>query len=246
MGGTKSPTCNTIATDVWRWCAERHIWLSAAHIAGQSNFIADLNSRTFNEATEWALNLKVFHNICTHFGSPVVDIMASASNHKVATYVSWHPDEHAFAIDAFNISWRQFSLIYCFPPFNMIGKCLMKIQRKCAEAILVIPCWTTQTWFPQALRMLVQTPLLYSAHPKLLVSPGSEDTHPLAKKLSLLAIRVSGKHLPTQNYRMQLPTSSLHPGDPPHSANITSYSGSGSCFALNDRLIPTHKPLIVF
>lgn len=246
MGGTKSIPCNYIATDLWKWCANRSLWISAAHIAGHSNFIADLNSRTFHEATEWSLHTNVFRDICIQYGLPDVDIMASALNHQVEHYVAWQPDDSALAIDAFSICWSEFNLIYCFPPFSMIGKCPAKMQQDKAEAILVIPCWNTQTWFPQALRMLVHTPLLYPPHPNMLTSPSNQATHPLANKLSLIAVRVSGKHSHTQEFLMQQKIYCLPPGDQTQSINMSLFSENGSHFVIKNRLISIHKRLITF
>lgn len=35
MGGTHSIECNSVAKDIWLFCIERNIWLSAAHIPGK-------------------------------------------------------------------------------------------------------------------------------------------------------------------------------------------------------------------
>ena len=43
MGGTKSPPCNDIANEIWCFCISRHIWITAAHIAGVENCEADRN-----------------------------------------------------------------------------------------------------------------------------------------------------------------------------------------------------------
>ena len=40
MGGMKSKVCDLLAKNIWSWCQDRTIWLSAAHIAGKSNVLA--------------------------------------------------------------------------------------------------------------------------------------------------------------------------------------------------------------
>ena len=47
MGGIRSDLCDDIAFDIWQWAAERQIWVSAAHIAGSENVVADKNPRIF-------------------------------------------------------------------------------------------------------------------------------------------------------------------------------------------------------
>ena len=45
MGGTHSLLCNQVASQIWHWSIERNIWLSATHIAGVENVVADKASR---------------------------------------------------------------------------------------------------------------------------------------------------------------------------------------------------------
>ena len=40
MGGTKQ-SCNMITRDIWQWCTQRNIWLSASHLPGVENTEAD-------------------------------------------------------------------------------------------------------------------------------------------------------------------------------------------------------------
>ena len=49
MGGTHSPECNSVTKELWLWCIKRNIWLSAAHIPGIYNVIADHKSRHFKD-----------------------------------------------------------------------------------------------------------------------------------------------------------------------------------------------------
>ncbi|CAB4023700.1 Hypothetical predicted protein, partial [Paramuricea clavata] len=37
MGGTQSRPLNQLAVEIWQWCIERNIWISATHIAGKVN-----------------------------------------------------------------------------------------------------------------------------------------------------------------------------------------------------------------
>ena len=51
MGG-RSLTCNQITRELWVWCANHGIWLSAAHIPGKDNVLADKASREKHSDTE--------------------------------------------------------------------------------------------------------------------------------------------------------------------------------------------------
>ena len=46
MGGTPSLDCQLVALDIWLWAKERNIWLSADHIAGSDNIVADVKENT--------------------------------------------------------------------------------------------------------------------------------------------------------------------------------------------------------
>ena len=82
-GGSHSRPCNTLARQLWLWCIERNIWVTASHAHGVNYIMADKASREFNDATEWALNPEVFQQITQTFSQPEVDLFASKLNHKV-------------------------------------------------------------------------------------------------------------------------------------------------------------------
>lgn len=52
MGVMKSTDCNNVANQIWQWCQEREIWLSACHIPGSTNVDANAESRKINSSTE--------------------------------------------------------------------------------------------------------------------------------------------------------------------------------------------------
>ncbi len=101
MGGNKSNDCNMAVRQLWLWCIEHNIWVSAVHIPGTENVEADRQSRVFDEHTEWSLSDSIFNQIRKNFFTPTIDLFASRLNHKVDSYVSWHPDPGALAVDAF-------------------------------------------------------------------------------------------------------------------------------------------------
>ena len=50
MGGIRSADCNDLAKQIWQWCREREIWLSACHIPCSTNVDIDTASRTTNSS----------------------------------------------------------------------------------------------------------------------------------------------------------------------------------------------------
>ena len=146
QGGVRSPECNEVAQDIWSWCEARDIWLSVAHIPGVENDLADYKSRNFSDNLEWELKQELFDTIVRVFGQPEIDLFATRLNCKVEKYVSWQPDPHAFAVDAFTLKWTD-KFVYAFPPFSCVGRTIQKFIQEGVRGILVVPWWTGQPWW---------------------------------------------------------------------------------------------------
>ena len=99
--GGKTPVLDSIARDIWFWCIDRHIHLSAARVPGKDNCEADEESRKINDDTEWSLNEDTFGIICEMYPNMSIDLFALRLNCKLERYVSRRPDPKAFAIDGF-------------------------------------------------------------------------------------------------------------------------------------------------
>ena len=153
-------TSQNLAKEIWLWCAQRNIWLTAVHIPGVENVEADKQSRRSHSQLEWTLDRTIFRD-CINAAKvePNIDLFASRINHQLQPYVSWHPDPGAVAIDAFHLSWKQY-VPYMFPPFSLISRVLQKIQQEKVQGIIIVPKWPTQTWWPVLMRMLVDNPVL--------------------------------------------------------------------------------------
>ena len=157
MGGLNSLECDKISKEIWEYCLDREAWISCQHIPGVENE-ADLPSRKFHDDIEWQIDNKTFQIICDIWGTPSIDLFASRTNHKVNTYCSWKKDPEATFIDAFSLNWERFDLDYLFPPFSLIAGCLQKLQQEQAEAIMIVPLWPQQMWFPFLLQCLIDNP----------------------------------------------------------------------------------------
>ena len=149
MGG-KTEILNDIAKDIWLYCEERDIWLTATHISGERNEAA-FSSRNFNETIEWKLDESVFLQLIDKFGLPDVDVFATRLNRQLDRFVSWRSDPDAEAINAFSVDWNG-KYIYAFPPFRCESQVLQKARQDRADVLLVAPFWITQNFFCQHFR----------------------------------------------------------------------------------------------
>ena len=191
MGGIQFPILGNLAREIWKWCENNDIWIHASYISSSDNVIADSESRSTQTEIEWFLSAKAFSYIKLQFNEPEIDLFATRVNTKCAKYISWFPDPSATAIDAFTLNWAKY-YFYAFPPFSLISRVLQKIMNDKATGIVVVPQWKTQPWFPMFTSMLTTEPIIFMPCTDLLLSPSSTP-HPLAKNLTLVAGKLSGK-----------------------------------------------------
>ncbi|XP_067214193.1 uncharacterized protein [Linepithema humile] len=192
MGSVKSTTLHELATEFWKWCEDRDLWVVAAYIASKENKEADILSRQINEDTEWTLADYAFKQITKVFGFPEIDLFASRINTKCKKFCAWDRDPEAVVSDAFTINWENLKF-YAFPPFSIIGKVLQKIRNNKASGIVVVPLWNSQTWFPLFQKMSQGDWLCFEPNQYLLSSSFRNLPHPLARKLTLVAAKLSAK-----------------------------------------------------
>ena len=236
QGGSRSPSCDGVARRIWKWAENNDTWISAAHIPGKDNIDADEQSRAFNDATEWSISDFIFRQIVDIWGDPDIDLFATRINCKIPMYVSWKPDPGCQAVDAFSFPWN-YHLAYCFPPFSMVMKTISKIQRDQQEAILIVPLWHTQTWFPVAMKMVTDLPIVFSArHLWLPNKPNAH--HPLESNLKLVALRLSASRCNNTNFLQRLKRSSWGHGERAHNHDTLRHWGNGNHFVSQKTLIP--------
>lgn len=231
--GSVRPKLNQLTREMWQWCSQRGIWLSAVHLPGSQNTIADQESRQHNDDIEWAIKDKVFHKITQKFDMPKVDLFASRLNHKLPKYVAWRPDPKAIAIDAFSLNWADY-FTYIFPPFSLLGTVLQKLQLEQATALVILPLWPTRPWFSRALEMLIAEPILLPKN--VLYLPQNPDKqHHL--QMTLAAMKVSGQLSKVKDFQQMLPKFWNIPGESQQMRNIGHISRAGCDFLSNGTVI---------
>lgn len=214
MGGTHSSTLCQIALNMWEWCLQRKITISAEHLPGTLNQIADMESRAKADSSEWSLNLETFQKLMRTRGPCTVDLFASRLSAKLPTYYSWKADPGATAVDALYQTWSTVRG-YAFPPFCLIGRCLAKVKTEKVPWLLIItPLWKAQSWFPVLLRMLIDFPVILPSNPNLLKDPqGNSHSMILQGHLQLVAWTVSGIDSKVVEFQKGLLESYVHHGD---------------------------------
>ena len=233
-GGTRSGCLIALTLELWQWCLERNIMISAQHVPGKLNTIADTESRVFNDTSEWKLDPQIiapFLKVCE------IDLFASRLSAQLPKYVSWRPDPEAIHTDALTMTWTPFKA-YAFPPFNLIPAVLDKVVQDKADIMLVAPLWQAQAWWPLLLSLLVEQPVLLPSRRHLLKDPTDpQRIHPMFPRLHLAVFHISGDNTRQWEYLTTCPKFSFQHPDPLHRKHTDMLGDAGVAGAIRERLI---------
>ena len=151
QGGTRSRSLLKLARRILLLARQNQITITARHLAGHLNVLADLASRVGQVvATEWRLSQYLFQWVCSNspWGPPTIDLFANSANHQLPRYGSPCPDQEAALIDALVAIWPQ-EVLYLFPPFSLMPQVLDRLHRETRiRCLLVAPLRATDSWLP--------------------------------------------------------------------------------------------------
>lgn len=117
------------------------------------------------------------------------------------------------------------------------NQCLKKLESDRALALMVVSLWSTQTWGPQLLSLLIATPVILPQHKDLLTLPHNGMKHPLKTKLRMVVCLLSGSSIKRKEFHNQLPTCSWPPGEGAPKNCTMCTSRNGPSFVLKGQLI---------
>ena len=139
QGGTHSLLLCRLALDLWDWCDHHQITISAVHLAGESNVLADVLSRGNYCPTEWTLHRPTFMSLWQVWDQLFVDMFASAQNAQLLVYYCLGSDPQASGSNALTMNWDMVHR-YAFPPIALIPRVLRKLLPHPSVTIIL-------TWF---------------------------------------------------------------------------------------------------
>ena len=100
------------------------------------------------------MDTKIFEQLLATTFISDTDLLASRFNAKFPKFVSWHPEPGAMAVDAFRVSWSNLKCS-AFPSFSLLPQMLGKVREDKTLVLLIAPVWTTQSWYPVLLQLLI-------------------------------------------------------------------------------------------
>lgn len=152
QGGTRSQPLLKEVGKIFVWAEANLSHLTAVHIHGSLNVIADRLSRDMATPREWSLDPEIFKQTTHSWGMPDVDLMATRLNAMVPRFCSLYREDNPLAVDTMSIPWR-FRLAYFSPPVSLIHNVLRKLRQDQATVMAILPFWPKRSWFPQLLQM---------------------------------------------------------------------------------------------
>lgn len=191
QGGTRSRLLSLRAEALLFRLEALGFSLSAVHISGRLNVLADTLSRSAGViGTEWTIVHRALQPVWDLWGKPMIDLFATRFNSRLPIFVSPVPDDRALHVDALDMSWTGL-LAYAFPPFALLQRVIRKAELERPSLILVAPYWPSQVWFPDLLRLSKGRHLDLRLKARSLLQPRSGVPHPDPESLHLHVWRLS-------------------------------------------------------
>ena len=193
QGGTSSPSLMAITERVFHLIERHNILISAVHVRGELNVLADMLSRArIALKTEGRLHRMTFDWVCqqSHWGMPTIDLFANRLNTQLPRFISPCRDTQAVSVDALVCSWPD-EVCYAFPPVTLLAKvCTKMLQERPKTLLLVAPKLPTTSWFPTLLQSATQCTSI-PEDSLCLIQPHWEYYHPSPQLLSLALWHIS-------------------------------------------------------
>ena len=116
-----------------------------------------------------SLQRRLLHKVASIVGAPVtLDAFACHQSRVCPRYASRLSEPAALASDGLALDWRQ-EVVWLNPPWALLPDIIGKLAAERPAGVLIVPCWTTQVWWPSLLALggcaLDLPPPLFSVDP---------------------------------------------------------------------------------
>ena len=116
-----------------------------------------------------SLQRRLLHKVASIVGAPVtLDAFACHQSRVCPRYASRLSEPAALASDGLALDWRH-EVVWLNPPWALLPDIIGKLAAERPAGVLIVPCWTTQVWWPSLLalggRVLDLPPPLFSVDP---------------------------------------------------------------------------------
>jgi hypothetical protein len=169
---------------------QRQLHLLPAFITSEGNVQADAASR-FQSIPDWHLAPRVFHQISSLRGPPLIDLFASRQSAQTRRFFAWNAADIPEAINALSYKW-DFNLAYLFPPIPLFKRVIRKLELSRGTYLLVTPFWDAQTWFASLQALAVEDIRRLPMNADLVIDLTTREPPPNLERLFLVVWMISG------------------------------------------------------
>ena len=217
---------------------ERNILLHAQHLPGVLNTIADEESRTWSDRSEWKFSPILFQEINHLLGPLSTDLFASRLSSQLPIFVSWKPDALAVATDAFTQDWNTLpGKLYANPPWGLIGRVLSLVHSQgVQELVLESPTMVSHAP-PNAGQSTIPHPTV-SRHITASVLEQSTRHYPTISRAGYIRQQYEGSQ-----FLRQLQTLSSHHGETNLQSHTIPALGNGASWCAKQNRNPFSGPI---
>lgn len=144
--GSAKPKLHTEVVEIYTLCRKNNINLEPEWIPREFNEEADALSRQADK-DDYMINPSIFAALDILWGPHTVDRFSTFRARQVPCFCSRWLNPCTEAVDAFTQRWSG-ECNWLFPPPYLIPRVLKHMEHGREEGTLVIPVWTSATWWP--------------------------------------------------------------------------------------------------
>jgi hypothetical protein len=190
-GGTRSPALMNLCYKIFHLVDQYSIHFQIYYLPGKFNCEADRLSR-LSATPEWHLLPTLTQKIFLKWGTPIVDLFASATAHVVPSYVSLDAtDRQAQFHNAFSRTWH-YHLAWLFPPPFLIPQVLAHLNTAVGIYLIVAPRWPKVFWRPDLKNRSIAPPFTIFALDQVLIDTVTGRPPPQVQEMTLEVWKCGG------------------------------------------------------
>ena len=166
FGGSKTSRIQELAIEIDDLCIEANIDRRTFWVPREHNVEADYMSKILvSDPFAYTVLPHTFARLENLFGHHTIDRFASRHNVLVRPprYNSLYFESAAEGLNAFAAHWRynadgELENNWVHPPYLLISRVIRHIQQCNASATLILPFWTSASWWPDVVPLLTSHP----------------------------------------------------------------------------------------
>lgn len=145
-GAGRSYSMSALARPLWAAVRQAGFMLSAEHLAGSGNTVADALSRRRLSSADWTLSRRAFAMVNRRYGPLTIDAFAEPHNAQLPRFASRYPVPGALRRSGLWADFRR-ERVYAFPPPSLLPVLFHRLLDLQAQAVVVVPVWPSAPWW---------------------------------------------------------------------------------------------------